>query len=204
MKDLKDDVVKEETVNCITFDELVKKHTIEKIDILQIDTEGYDYLIFKQIDLDRFKPEFIRIEICNLPKDEEDKVIDKFSKHGYHYIYDGRWDMVGILHPEKYLDNYKSTLYSSIKSMYSLKKWDELKKKCNEYLNRYTDMDNEIQFVIFYLAFSYMKLFDESKDNITRSMYKEKSINNYEKVLKVDNLDGGIKIWSTSNLLYLK
>ena len=40
-RDGTDDLVTE-TVDCVTFDDLLVKHGIDRIDYLQIDTEGYD------------------------------------------------------------------------------------------------------------------------------------------------------------------
>ena len=40
----------EETVTCVTFDDLVAKHEVAHIDILVIDTEGYDFEIIRRID----------------------------------------------------------------------------------------------------------------------------------------------------------
>ena len=44
----------------LSFKELVKD--LEKIDFLQIDAEGYDYEILKELDFKRFKPQIINLE----------------------------------------------------------------------------------------------------------------------------------------------
>lgn len=41
-------------VPTIRFDELMGKHSIEKIDLLKIDAEGYDFKIIMGIDFDKF------------------------------------------------------------------------------------------------------------------------------------------------------
>ncbi len=51
-----------ETVRCLTFDELVRQYDVEHIDLLQIDTEGYDAEIIKSIDFSKIKPSIIRFE----------------------------------------------------------------------------------------------------------------------------------------------
>jgi FkbM family methyltransferase len=56
------DVMVAETVNCVTFDELLDSRGIKKFDLLQIDTEGYDAEIIKMIDFTRWKPAIIRFE----------------------------------------------------------------------------------------------------------------------------------------------
>ncbi|MGB8191254.1 MAG: FkbM family methyltransferase [Chitinophagaceae bacterium] len=62
---LKSHLVKE-TVNCLTFDALVKKYNFNTIDILQIDVEGYDFEIIKNIDFETHRPKMIIVEILHL------------------------------------------------------------------------------------------------------------------------------------------
>jgi FkbM family methyltransferase len=59
-----------ESVSCITFDDLVDRHDIAEIDLLQIDAEGYDYRILRTIDFDRIRPAFINYERVLLQDDE--------------------------------------------------------------------------------------------------------------------------------------
>jgi FkbM family methyltransferase len=70
-------------IKCITFQDLVEKYQIIEIDILQIDCEGHDYVVFQQIDFYKFKPFFIKVEICNLTKDEFEFVVNKLISHDY-------------------------------------------------------------------------------------------------------------------------
>lgn len=49
-------------VQCITFDDLLHRHQIQRIDFLQIDAEGYDYEIIRTIDFDRVRPTIINYE----------------------------------------------------------------------------------------------------------------------------------------------
>jgi FkbM family methyltransferase len=72
-------------VNCITWDTLVERHNIDHFDVLSVDTEGHDYTIFKQIDLEKFRPSLIRLEWCNMTAEEKKNITDKFDKHGYVY-----------------------------------------------------------------------------------------------------------------------
>jgi len=72
----------EEPVKCITFLSLVKKHNIKRIDVLQIDTEGYDLKIFKQI-IPYFKPYFIKIEYIHLNKNDRKILKTMLLENGY-------------------------------------------------------------------------------------------------------------------------
>jgi FkbM family methyltransferase len=51
-----------EKVNCITFTELISRHRLAKIDLLQIDVEGYEFEILKTIDFKRIPIRFINYE----------------------------------------------------------------------------------------------------------------------------------------------
>jgi FkbM family methyltransferase len=59
-----------EPVSCITFQDLVDRHGIAEIDLLQIDAEGYDYRILQTIDFDLLRPSFINYERVLLQDDE--------------------------------------------------------------------------------------------------------------------------------------
>ena len=58
---LKNYIIKER-VSCISLKQLLERHRVEKIDLLMIDTEGYDCAIIKQLDFDIFKPNIIIYE----------------------------------------------------------------------------------------------------------------------------------------------
>jgi len=61
-----DSKIVKELVNCITFNSLMKKYNAERINVLQVDTEGYDYDIIKLIDFNRFRPDLILLEYLHL------------------------------------------------------------------------------------------------------------------------------------------
>jgi hypothetical protein len=79
---IRDYIVREE-VACLTLDQLVSRHGIGKIDLVQIDAEGYDFQALKQIDLDRFSPRVIRFEWTNLPPEEQAAALDLLGGAGY-------------------------------------------------------------------------------------------------------------------------
>jgi len=58
----KEDWITTEDVVCITFNNLLSKYKITKIDLLAIDTEGYDYEIIRTIPFERIKPKVIIYE----------------------------------------------------------------------------------------------------------------------------------------------
>lgn len=52
----------EEKVDAITFDSLFKKYNVKNVDLLQIDTEGYDYNLIKSFPFEVYKPSLIHFE----------------------------------------------------------------------------------------------------------------------------------------------
>lgn len=61
---------KTERVKCVTFAELAKKHSVDQVDILQIDAEGCDASIFKQIWQLGYRPKLICIEIVHISAED--------------------------------------------------------------------------------------------------------------------------------------
>jgi len=94
--DIGSQVVKE-LVNCITFNSLMKKYNVERINILQIDTEGYDYDIIKLIDFDRFRPDLILLEYLHLTYYQYFAAIDLLRSNNYRvYRNKGSMDLLAV------------------------------------------------------------------------------------------------------------
>jgi FkbM family methyltransferase len=53
-------------IECLTFETIFKQNNVQKIDVLQIDTEGFDYEILKLFKFDTFLPKIIIFESENL------------------------------------------------------------------------------------------------------------------------------------------
>jgi len=73
------------TVNGITLSTLLSKHNIKEFDVFICDAEGHDWEIFKQIDLEKYRPKIIRLEYMNLNPSEQSEVIAKLKSHNYEY-----------------------------------------------------------------------------------------------------------------------
>jgi FkbM family methyltransferase len=82
-----------EMVRCDRLENILRKHHIAKIDILQIDVEGYDYHVLKQVDFSRFQPAVIRMEWCNLPPAEKDSSRDLLRRSGYRMV-EAEFDLI--------------------------------------------------------------------------------------------------------------
>jgi hypothetical protein len=49
---------------------LLRKHAVERIDVLHVDVEGYDWMVLRQFDLARYRPTVVRIERTSLAPDD--------------------------------------------------------------------------------------------------------------------------------------
>ena len=70
-------------VPTLTLDSLMNKYNIEKFDILICDVEGYDWNILKQLDFNKYRPKFIRLEYINLTDEEKKLTKQKLIDNGY-------------------------------------------------------------------------------------------------------------------------
>lgn len=81
--------IKEEHVECITFEDLIKEAGTDNVDLLQIDVEGYDHQILKMIDFGRISPNIIRFEHKHLNKKDQDAALALLGNAGYHILREG-------------------------------------------------------------------------------------------------------------------
>lgn len=67
-----------------TLEKILDKNNIRHVDVLLIDTEGYDYKIVKQINFKKIKPKLIIFEHTNLSKADKEFSIKLLTQNGYH------------------------------------------------------------------------------------------------------------------------
>ncbi len=70
-------------VPCKTLDHLLSERGIERIDILQIDTEGYDFEVLKLFDFARFRPGVVHYEHQHLNGEDTAAAEALLRGHGY-------------------------------------------------------------------------------------------------------------------------
>jgi FkbM family methyltransferase len=78
-----------EPVLCTTFENISNKHSIKKIDVLQIDVEGCDSNVFWQIWNLNYRPKLIIIEIVNMQSKEKNKIEKTLKNNSYTLSYVG-------------------------------------------------------------------------------------------------------------------
>jgi FkbM family methyltransferase len=81
--------VLEQVVRGLTFESFVDEFDIKNIDILQIDTEGYDWRILQQVDLERWKISVIHVELVHVEPPNRLKAFETLRRAGYAFTYDG-------------------------------------------------------------------------------------------------------------------
>ncbi len=83
-------------VPALSFMELVEQYKVNKIDLLQIDVEGFDFEILKMIDFSVIKPKLIKYEFVNLAKEVQEEASQLLEANGYRVYIEGN-DAIGVL-----------------------------------------------------------------------------------------------------------
>lgn len=66
-----------------TLQNILDRNNIQHIDAFLVDCEGADWTVFEQLDIERYRPGMIKIEIGALPADEIGKVVVKLKTGNY-------------------------------------------------------------------------------------------------------------------------
>jgi FkbM family methyltransferase len=77
------------SVPCATLDDLVERHHMDQIDILQIDAEGYDYQVLKTLDLRKTPPRIVQLEHGHLSPADIERTVQYLGSNGYRILYGG-------------------------------------------------------------------------------------------------------------------
>ena len=77
------DYIATQDVSCISFETVFEKTQLKKIDLLQIDTEGFDFEIIKMFPFDKMKPGLISFESERLSKEDMKACEIYLKKNGY-------------------------------------------------------------------------------------------------------------------------
>lgn len=83
-------------INCLTFNSIFQQNNVQQIDLLQIDTEGYDYEILKLFPFGKYLPKMIIFESENLSNSDLNECKFWLGEKGYDFQRFGG-DTVGVL-----------------------------------------------------------------------------------------------------------
>ena len=78
-----DEYVAEEEVPALTISTLLARHGVDRLDFLQIDTEGFDFEIIKRIDFERVVPRLLHFEHVHLSEQDRLACWTLLRKRGY-------------------------------------------------------------------------------------------------------------------------
>ena len=90
-------MIREEAVDCITFDDVLERLPSERLDLLQIDTEGADAYILSLFPLDRVRPAIIHWEVKHLSTAQREDCLDRLLAYGYRFASSGDEDMMALI-----------------------------------------------------------------------------------------------------------
>ncbi len=90
-------MIRELTVDCITFDDVFDQLPSGQVDLLQIDAEGADAQILMLFPFERAKPAIIHWEIKNLTRVRQEECLEMLSGFGYRFARSGGEDMMAVL-----------------------------------------------------------------------------------------------------------
>ena len=72
-----------EDIVCETFDVVAKRNDIESIDVLQVDAEGYDAIVVKQVLNCGYRPKIIFFEVNHLSDEDKFEMWTELKEMGY-------------------------------------------------------------------------------------------------------------------------
>lgn len=82
MPDIENRIVSE-SVPALTFSSLCERHGVESVDIVVVDTEGYDREILRTIDFGRWRPELLLYEHFHLSPNDRREALTAMDEAGY-------------------------------------------------------------------------------------------------------------------------
>jgi FkbM family methyltransferase len=88
--------VRELTVPCVTFDDVLDALPPGRLDLLQIDAEGADGFLLSLFPFERVKPAIVQWEIKNLSRAEQEATLEQLCALGYRVCRSGGADMLAV------------------------------------------------------------------------------------------------------------
>lgn len=89
-------LIREETVDCVTFDFLLEHLPAGELDLLQIDAEGADAFLLSLFPFERMCPAIVHWEIKHLTKDQREGCLERLAGFGYRFSPSGDQDMLAV------------------------------------------------------------------------------------------------------------
>lgn len=93
--------IKKTRIKTVSFEQLLADHQFSRIDLLQIDTEGFDAEVLKLFPFGKIKPEIIHFESKHIPAVQLESTLTRLANFGYALARDGQEDMMAVLREQK-------------------------------------------------------------------------------------------------------
>jgi FkbM family methyltransferase len=90
----------EQDVRCVPLQDVLDKHRVERIDLIHIDAEGFDFEVLSQLDFRRYKPAVVLYEHYHLPAEQKAKAKSLLEANGY-TLTEFEEDTLARLHPSQ-------------------------------------------------------------------------------------------------------
>ena len=78
--------ISSQEVSCLTLASLFEKHGVDALDLMLVDTEGYDFEIVRQLDAGLPRPRLLIYEHCLMAKDDRARCRELVERLGYEVI----------------------------------------------------------------------------------------------------------------------
>lgn len=79
-----------QTVRCLPLDQLLEEVGFARLDVLQVDAEGYDLQVLSTLEFERWMPAVVRFEYLHLATREVDRYLGYLSSLGYKFLIQDR------------------------------------------------------------------------------------------------------------------
>ena len=87
-------------VPTLSLQTLLAKHKVDHVDLLQVDTEGFDYEILKMLWATPLRPPIINFESAHLSREDKLACAEMLKRDGYRYLNVGQFDTLAVRQPE--------------------------------------------------------------------------------------------------------
>jgi FkbM family methyltransferase len=91
------DKIRELTVSCVTFDDVLARLPGDALDLLQIDAEGADGYLLSLFPFDRLRPAIVQWECKNMSRAQQEAALERLCGYGYRVARSGDEDMLAVL-----------------------------------------------------------------------------------------------------------
>jgi hypothetical protein len=90
-------MIREDCVDCVTFDKVLRCLPDSRIDLLQIDTEGADGYILSLFLFDRMQTSILQWEVKHLDTPQREQCLDRLAGFVYRFPLPSDEDMLAAL-----------------------------------------------------------------------------------------------------------